>query len=257
MNRRLDRLAGLSQNSHLGSNTGEGRLLAARSLPSPRTHYRNRGRLRRTASGRSYPYNLRFAGQYHQAETGLNQNWNRDYDPLTGKYIESDPIGLAGGVNTYSYVRNRAVSLTDPRGLDYWIEGPNPDEPAGHQSVCVGDPLGTYRCFSFGVNGNCCLQAAVYEDDKPGGPILPSAYRKTNGAEDYAILNILAKQLSTKGQYSPWNTCRNFSIQQFLALARAGFGTPTVPPNRPVPQGSPSVSPPFPSSTITDSQGSK
>jgi hypothetical protein len=96
-------------------------------------------------------------------------------------------------------VRNRAISLTDPRGLDYWIEGPNPAEPAGHQSVCVGDPLGNYRCFSFGVNGSCCLQGEVYEDDKPGGPILPGAYRKTNGAEDYAILNILAKQLGTKG----------------------------------------------------------
>ncbi len=50
----------------------------------------------------TFPYNLRFPGQYYQAETGLNQNWNRDYDPLTGKYVESDPIGLNGGVNSYS-----------------------------------------------------------------------------------------------------------------------------------------------------------
>jgi len=42
---------------------------------------------------------LRFPGQYYDAETGLNQNWNRDYDPLTGKYVESDPIGLQGRIN--------------------------------------------------------------------------------------------------------------------------------------------------------------
>jgi RHS repeat-associated protein len=48
-------------------------------------------------------YNLRFPGQYYDAETGLNQNWNRDYDPLIAKYIESDPTGLRAGINTYGY----------------------------------------------------------------------------------------------------------------------------------------------------------
>ena len=42
------------------------------------------------------PYNLRFPGQYYDAETGLNQNWNRDYDPVVGRYVEADPIGLCG-----------------------------------------------------------------------------------------------------------------------------------------------------------------
>lgn len=47
----------------------------------------------------------------------LNQNWNRDYDPLTGKYIESDPIGLKGGVNTYEYVHQDPLLYSDPSGL--------------------------------------------------------------------------------------------------------------------------------------------
>ena len=41
-------------------------------------------------------------GQYYQSETGLNYNYFRDYDPLTGSYIESDPIGLSRGVSTYA-----------------------------------------------------------------------------------------------------------------------------------------------------------
>ena len=54
--------------------------------------------------------NLRFPGQYYQAETGLNQNIQRDYDPLTGRYAESDPLGLRAGLNTYSYVSGNPVS---------------------------------------------------------------------------------------------------------------------------------------------------
>jgi len=62
-------------------------------------------------------YNLRFPGQYYDAETGLNQNYFRDYDPIVGRYVESDPIGLRGGVNTYAYVRNNRLSLSDRYGL--------------------------------------------------------------------------------------------------------------------------------------------
>lgn len=64
------------------------------------------------------PYNLRFPGQYYDAETGLNQNYNRDYDPLVARYVESDPIGLAGGsYSTYSYAYQNPLSYSDPDGL--------------------------------------------------------------------------------------------------------------------------------------------
>jgi len=62
-------------------------------------------------------YNLRFPGQYYQAETGVNQNYFRDYDPTVGRYAESDPIGQKGGVNTYAYVRGNPLLLIDPFGL--------------------------------------------------------------------------------------------------------------------------------------------
>jgi RHS repeat-associated protein len=70
---------------------------------------------------REFAYNLRYPGQYYDAETGLNQNYFRDYDPLVGKYVESDPIGLRAGVNTYAYVDQNPISHIDPLGLDILV----------------------------------------------------------------------------------------------------------------------------------------
>jgi RHS repeat-associated protein len=57
-----------------------------------------------------FTFNLRFPGQYYDKETGLFYNYFRDYDPKTGRYIESDPIGLAGGINGYGYVGGNPVN---------------------------------------------------------------------------------------------------------------------------------------------------
>jgi RHS repeat-associated protein len=62
------------------------------------------------------PGTVLYAGQYFDAETGLSYNYFRDYDPAIGRYVESDPIGLRAGTNTYSYVSSNPVLKVDPTG---------------------------------------------------------------------------------------------------------------------------------------------
>jgi RHS repeat-associated protein len=64
-----------------------------------------------------FTFNLRFAGQYYDKETGLHYNYFRDYNPAIGRYVQSDPIGLAGGLNTYAYVEGDPIGFADFDGL--------------------------------------------------------------------------------------------------------------------------------------------
>ena len=64
--------------------------------------------------GSTTSINLRFAGQYFDRETGLHQNFFRDYSPATGRYVQADPLGIFGGLNTYGYAHNDPLGYIDP-----------------------------------------------------------------------------------------------------------------------------------------------
>ncbi|MBO0613078.1 RHS repeat protein [Thiothrix fructosivorans] len=62
-------------------------------------------------------HNPRFPGQTFDAETGLHYNFHRDYNPATGRYVQSDPIGLDGGMNSFGYVEGNPLTFYDENGL--------------------------------------------------------------------------------------------------------------------------------------------
>jgi len=68
-------------------------------------------------NGSTYVFDMRLPGQRYDAVTELFQNGWRDYDPASGRYIQSDPIGLAGGISTYAYVGSNPYGRVDPTGL--------------------------------------------------------------------------------------------------------------------------------------------
>ena len=68
----------------------------------------------RTSTGT--PITLRFPGQWFQSESGLHQNWMRDYDPTSGRYLQADPLGLVDGASVYEYVKGNPGRWIDPRG---------------------------------------------------------------------------------------------------------------------------------------------
>ena len=104
-------------NDHLGTPqrliTGEGTVVwQAAALPFGRTQVQLG----------TVQNNLRFPGQYFDAETGLHYNWNRFYDPETGRYISADPIGLTGGMNLYAYVEGDPINAIDPQELAVGVD---------------------------------------------------------------------------------------------------------------------------------------
>lgn len=97
----------------------------------------------------NFTLNLRFPGQYYDDESGLHHNYFRTYDPGTGRYIESDPIGLGGGLNTFGYVMNRPLQLVDKRGMSPFDNELFDSEPSPRNPI--QEPIISWMCTEFGA----------------------------------------------------------------------------------------------------------
>lgn len=112
----------------------------------------------------SIEFNLRFSGQYYDSESGLNYNIHRTYDPESGRYLQSDPLGLSAGFNTYNYVNKNPLDGVDPLGLvcngtGCW------ESPAEKSLREQGRVVDYYNLACQGGDGYACNAGRIAADD--------------------------------------------------------------------------------------------
>lgn len=113
-------------------------------------------------------FNLRYPGQYSDAESGLFYNYFRSYDARVGRYSQPDPIGLQGGWSRFGYVDANPLRFIDPFGLDRWGDGQW--GPSSNRSAPMFDPR--YNdSEAWRWNNNCYSYALNRPGTRSGGPV--------------------------------------------------------------------------------------
>jgi len=184
----------------------------------------------------SQSLNIRFPGQYYDQETELHNNYFRVYDPTTGRYITSDPIGLLGGLNTYGYATANPVKFIDRNGLDVEV-GVRKFFPA---SV----PYARHCFLRFNGNNSDTLSfdnKGVHSDPNPGG----GKFSPTTGSMNDACVRKKMNQCNGKDyDFIEFNCCQCASNALFACGLKKQGGWPNWPADAANPPYLPPTIPP-------------
>lgn len=114
----------------------------------------------------AFQFDMRFPGQLWDADTALHYNYFRDYDPAVGRYVESDPIGLDGGVSTFAYGGENPITNTDPLGLFFDSRGAAAAAKRGVSTIARMSPAGRVATVVGGIAGYVLLRCTDHRCDE-------------------------------------------------------------------------------------------